>query len=129
MIARAADLGAAAFLDVSPRVYENLTPEMLQVICIHDIDRYILHALSNFASACKFFNFSSRATCSEFQNRTLHEARRHMEKMGMTSQRDIGALEVAEFAAYRLLSLSAHLNSPAEAKRKEDDKKLKKVCK
>jgi hypothetical protein len=127
VIARAADLGAAAFLDVSPRAFENMTPEMLQVICIHDIDRYLLHALSNFASACKFFNFSSRATCSEFQNRTLQEARRHMEKMGMTSQRDIGTLEVAEFAAYRLLSLSAHLNSQAEARRKEDDKKLKKV--
>ena len=127
VIARAADLRSAPVLDVSPRSFDSLTPEMMQVICVHDIDRCLLHALSNFASACKFFDFSSRSTCSEFQNRTLQEARRHMEQFGMTSQRDIGALEVLEYAAHRLLSLSAHLNSQAESKRKEDDKKLKKV--
>jgi hypothetical protein len=127
VIARAADLGSATVLDVSPRSFDSVTPEMMQVICVHDIDRYLLHALSNFASACKFFDFSSRSTCSEFQNRALQEARRHMEQFGMTCQRDIGALEVLEYAAHRLLSLSAHLNSQAESKRKEDDKKLKKV--
>jgi hypothetical protein len=114
-ITRTAELRDAAHLDALSivRPVDSLTLEMLQNIChsTFDIDVHLLHVLSSFASACKFFDVSDPGSRSEFQSRMLQDTKNHMENFMKSLRRDVGSLELVEHAAFRLLSLNSMLHS------------------
>jgi hypothetical protein len=80
-----------------------------------DVDAQLLFALSTFESACRFFDVSCYGTRSEFQKLMLQKAKDFMEKnCTMKSvERDLGSLELVEYASSRLLQLNSMLKSNA----------------
>jgi hypothetical protein len=116
-IVKAAALSNAPILDTLPIPFyspaDSLTPEMLQTVCssAFDLDVHLLHALSNFTSACKFFDVSFPASLSTYQQRMVQETQKHMENFIKPFRRDVGSLELVEYASFRLLCLNALLLS------------------
>jgi hypothetical protein len=90
-------------------------PETLLTVCkgADVLDVRLLHALSSFASACKFFDVATHAAPSPektFQERMLEEAARHMQKFIPSFSRDCGSVELVEYAVFRLLRLRSALH-------------------
>jgi hypothetical protein len=90
-------------------------PEVVLSVCkgADVLDVRLLHALSTFASACKFFDVAPHAARSPgktFQETMLDEAARHMQKFIPSFSRDCGSVELVEYAVFRLLRLRSALH-------------------